>query len=262
MEERKALFEIKNLDVSVDNKKLIKDLNLKIYPGEVHAIMGKNGSGKTSLSYALMGHPSYKIDKGEIYLDGENITELAPEERAKKRLFLGFQYPVPIPGVSVGHFLRASLNAVRGHEIESKQIRKIIKAQASALQVPDAFLSRSLNEGFSGGEKKRLETLQLKLLEPKMAIMDETDSGLDIDALRVVAEAMNSLRNADRSILLITHYQRLLNYIRPDFVHVFIAGKIVKSGGPELALELEEKGYEWVQEHPVDEEGNKLLCQK
>jgi Fe-S cluster assembly ATP-binding protein len=246
MSERKPLFEIIDLDVSVDGKTIIRDLNLKIFPGEVHAIMGKNGSGKTTLSCALMGHPLYKIEKGKILLDGEDITDLAPEERAKKRLFLGFQYPVAIPGVAAGHFLRASLLAVRGHEIPAKELRKTIKAEAATLNVPDSFLSRSLNEGFSGGEKKRLETLQLKLLQPKMAIMDETDSGLDIDALKLVAETINSMRNAERSILLITHYQRLLNYIRPDFVHVFIDGKIVKSGGADLALTLEEKGYEWI----------------
>jgi Fe-S cluster assembly ATP-binding protein len=259
MSDRRPLFEIRNLDVSVEGRKIIKNLNLKIYPGEVHALMGKNGSGKTTLSYALMGHPAYSIDAGQVFLDGEDITGLAPDERAKKRLFLGFQYPVPIPGVSVGHFLRASLQNVRGHEIEAKEIRKTIKGRAADLNVPDAFLGRSLNEGFSGGEKKRLETLQLKLLEPKMAIMDETDSGLDIDALKLVAESMNSMRNADRSILIITHYQRLLNHIPPDFVHVFIDGKIVRSGGPELALELESRGYEGIAH---ETEGEQTLCRR
>lgn len=240
------LFEIKNLSISVENKEIIKDFSLAIKPGEVHAIMGKNGSGKTTLSMALMGHPAYDVTAGQVFLGGEDITELETEEKAKKGLFLGMQYPVAIPGVSVGNFLRTSLKNIWGDKYSPLEIRKRIKDEAEKMKVPAEFLSRSLNDGFSGGEKKKLETLQLALLEPRFAIMDETDSGLDIDALKSVAEKIHSLRSAERGFLIITHYQRILNHIKPDFVHVMIAGKIVKSGGPELALELEEKGYEGV----------------
>ncbi len=240
------LFEIKNLSISVENKEIIKDFSLAIKPGEVHAIMGKNGSGKTTLSMSLMGHPAYDITSGQVFLGGEDITELETEEKAKKGLFLGMQYPVAIPGVSVGNFLRTSLKNIWGDKYTPLEIRKRIKDEAEKMKVPAEFLSRSLNDGFSGGEKKKLETLQLALLEPRFAIMDETDSGLDIDALKSVAEKIHSLRSAERGFLIITHYQRILNHIKPDFVHVMIAGKIVKSGGPELALELEEKGYEGV----------------
>lgn len=240
------LLEVKNLSVSVEDKEIIKDFSLEIKPGEVHAIMGKNGSGKTTLSMALMGHPAYDITSGTVTLAGEDITELETEEKAKKGLFLGMQYPVAIPGVSVGNFLRTSLKNIWGEKYTAIEIRKRIKEEAERMKIPSEFLSRSLNDGFSGGEKKKLETLQLALLQPRLAIMDETDSGLDIDALKSVAEKIQSLRNAERSFLLITHYQRLLNYIKPDKVHVMIAGKIVKSGGPELALQLEEKGYEGV----------------
>lgn len=240
------LFEIKNLSVAVENKEIIKDFSLSIKAGEVHAIMGKNGSGKTTLSMALMGHPAYDVTSGKVLLAGEDITELETEERAKKGLFLGMQYPVAIPGVSVGNFLRTSLKNIWGSKYAPLEIRKRIKEEAEKMKVPAEFLSRSLNDGFSGGEKKKLETLQLALLEPRFAIMDETDSGLDIDALKSVAEKIHSLRNAERGFLIITHYQRILNHIKPDYVHVMIAGKIVKSGGPELALELEEKGYEGI----------------
>ncbi|NCN27066.1 Fe-S cluster assembly ATPase SufC [bacterium] len=238
------MFEVKNLEVSVEDKKIVNDLSLSIKAGEVHAIMGRNGSGKTTLANSLMGHPAYTVLAGKVILDGEDITECSPDERAKKRLFLGFQYPVAVPGVSLGNFLRTSLGFVRGEEIPKKELRKLIKSEATALNVPDDFLSRSLNEGFSGGEKKRIETLQMQLLQPKVAIMDETDSGLDIDALKLVAEKINSLRSPDRGILLITHYQRLLEYIKPDQVHVMIKGKIVKSGGASLALDLESRGYD------------------
>ncbi len=241
-----SLFEIKNFSVSVENKEIIKNFSLTIQPGEVHAIMGKNGSGKTTLSMALMGHPAYTVTSGEVLLGGENITELPTEEKAKKGLFLGMQYPVAIPGVSVGNFLRTSLKSIWGDKYSAIELRKKIKEEAEKMKVPAEFLSRSLNDGFSGGEKKKLETLQLALIAPRFAIMDETDSGLDIDALKSVAEKIQSLRSPERGFLIITHYQRILNHIKPDRVHVMISGKIVKSGGPELALELEEKGYEGV----------------
>ena len=240
------LFEVKNLSVNVEEKEIIKNFSLTIKAGEVHAIMGKNGSGKTTLSMALMGHPAYHITEGKVLLAGEDISELPTEEKARKGLFLGMQYPVAIPGVSVGNFLRTSLRSIWGDKYSPTELRKKIKEEAEKMKIPSEFLSRSLNEGFSGGEKKKLETLQLALIQPKVAIMDETDSGLDIDALKSVAEKIQSLKSPERSFLLITHYQRILNHIDVDFVHVMISGKIVKSGGPELALELEEKGYEGV----------------
>jgi len=247
------LFEIQDLHVAVEGKKVLNGVNLIIQRGEVHAIMGRNGTGKTTLSYTLMGHPKYEVLQGKILLDGEDITALKPEERARKRLFLAFQYPVAIPGVSVASFLRASLKSVRSGELQPSQFRTIIKEELKKLDIPESFMTRSLNEGFSGGEKKRLETLQLRLLQPKMAVLDETDSGLDIDALRVVSENLQTYRQTKdvqgqgRGMLVITHYQRMLNYIKPDVVHVFGSGKILESGGPELALKLEEQGYDWVQ---------------
>jgi Fe-S cluster assembly ATP-binding protein len=206
--------------------------------------MGKNGSGKTTLSMSLMGHPAYDVTSGQVMLSGEDITDLDTEEKARKGLFLGMQHPVAIPGVSVGNFLRTALKNVWGDKVPVTEIRKRIKDEAQKMKIPAEFLSRSLNDGFSGGEKKKLETLQLSLLAPKFAIMDETDSGLDIDALKSVAEKIHSLRSPDRGFLIITHYQRILNYVKPDYVHVMINGKIVKSGGPELALVLESEGYE------------------
>ena len=241
------LFEIRDLHVAVEGKEVLKGVNLVVRRGEVHAIMGRNGTGKTTLSYTLMGHPKYQVLSGSILLDGEDITQLKPEERAKKRLFLAFQYPVAIPGVSVASFLRASMKSVRAGEIEPSKFRSLIKDELKHLSIPEAFMTRSLNEGFSGGEKKRLETLQLRLLQPKMAVLDETDSGLDIDALRIVSENLQSFRNSDRGMLVITHYQRMLNYIKPDVVHVFGSGRVLESGGPELALKLEERGYDWVE---------------
>jgi Fe-S cluster assembly ATP-binding protein len=241
------LFEIRDLHVAVEGKKVLNGVNLIVNRGEVHAIMGRNGTGKTTLAYTLMGHPKYEVLSGSIFLDGEDLTALKPEERARKRLFLAFQYPVGIPGVSVASFLRATLKAVRGSEIQPSQFRALIKEELKHLGIPESFMTRALNEGFSGGEKKRLETLQLRLLQPKMAVLDETDSGLDIDALRVVSENLQSFRNQDRGMLVITHYQRMLNYIKPDVVHVFGGGRVLESGGPELALKLEEKGYEWVE---------------
>lgn len=241
------LFEIRNLHAEVEGKKVLQGVNLVVNRGEVHAIMGRNGTGKTTLAYTLMGHPKYTVTAGNIFLDGEDITVLKPEERARKRLFLAFQYPVAIPGVSVASFLRASLKAVRGKEIQPAQFRSLIKEELKALQVPENFMTRSLNEGFSGGEKKRLETLQLRLLQPKMAVLDETDSGLDIDALKTISENLENYRSPDRGMLVITHYQRMLNYIKPDVVHVFGSGRILQSGGADLALKLEEQGYEWVE---------------
>lgn len=243
---KSPIFEIQNLHVEVDGKAVIQGLSLTVKPGEVHALMGRNGSGKTTLSYALMGHPKYTITEGKVLLDGQDITEQTPTERARSRMFLAFQYPMAIPGVTVANFLRSSLKAVRGEEIPAREVRKLIRAEMEALKIPESFMTRSLNDGFSGGEKKRLETLQLRLLQPKMAILDETDSGLDIDALRNVAERINSIRDQSRGILLITHYQRMLDYIQPDQVHVLMGGKIIKSGGKELALELEDKGYDWL----------------
>lgn len=227
---------------------ILKGINLKIMPGEVHALMGRNGSGKTTLSHTLMGHPSYEVTSGDIKMNGQSLNDLPPDERAKRRLFLGFQYPTAIPGVTVANFLRASLKAVRGEEIPVKEMRKLIKSEIEALQIPESFMSRFLNDGFSGGEKKRLETLQMRLLQPKMAILDETDSGLDVDALRLVSQQIESLRAPDRGILLITHYQRMLNYIKPDHVHILMNGEIVQSGGPELALKVEDIGYDWTLE--------------
>ena len=241
-----TLFEIQDLQVAVEGKKVLTGVNLKVNRGEVHAIMGRNGTGKTTLAYTLMGHPKYEVLAGKILLDGEDITHLKPEERARRRLFLAFQYPVAIPGVSVASFLRASMKAVRGSELQPSQFRALIKEELKSLSIPESFMTRSLNEGFSGGEKKRLETLQLRLLQPKMAVLDETDSGLDIDALRIVSENLQNYRSADRGLLVITHYQRMLNYIKPDVVHVFGDGRILQTGGADLALKLEEQGYDWV----------------
>ncbi|MGZ3695815.1 MAG: Fe-S cluster assembly ATPase SufC [Bdellovibrionota bacterium] len=242
----KNLLEIRDLHAEVEGKEVLKGVTLNIAPGEVHAIMGKNGSGKTTLSNTLMGHPKYKVTKGDILLNGESILGLAPDERARKRIFLAFQYPVAVPGVTVAQFLRSAILSVREGEIEPRNVRKLIKEEMAKLDIPDAFMVRFLNEGFSGGEKKRLETLQLRLLDPKLMILDETDSGLDIDSLRRVSESVDSLRGGEKGILLITHYQRMLTYVKPDQVHVFLDGRIVKSGDASLALELEERGYEWL----------------
>ncbi len=241
------LLDIRDLVVEVEGKEILHGVTLAIKPGEVHAIMGKNGSGKTTLSNTLMGHPRYKVIAGDILLNGESILGLSPDERAKKRLFLAFQYPVAIPGVTVAQFLRAAILSVRAGEVQPRDVRKLIKQEMEKLDIPDSFMTRFLNEGFSGGEKKRLETLQLRLLQPRMMVLDETDSGLDIDSLRRVSESIDSQRASNKGVLLITHYQRMLSYVRPDFVHVFLDGRIVKSGGPGLALELEERGYEWLE---------------
>jgi Fe-S cluster assembly ATP-binding protein len=239
-------FEIKDLHVSVEGKKILHGLNLTVGAGEIHAIMGPNGSGKSTLSYAVLGHPRYKIESGDILLQGESLLSLKTNERAIKGLFLGFQYPVSVPGVSVVNFLRTAMKNRRGQDIALKDFRKELKDNMKILKMDTAFANRYLNEGFSGGEKKRLEILQMALLQPVMAILDETDSGLDIDALRIVADGINRLANPSRGILMITHYQRLLSYVKPQFVHVLSAGTIVRSGGADLALELESRGYEWI----------------
>jgi Fe-S cluster assembly ATP-binding protein len=244
------MLTIKNLHASVEDKEILKGLNLEIKAGEVHAIMGPNGAGKSTLASIVAGNETYEVTEGEIILDGEDIAELAPEERAHAGVFLSFQYPVEIPGVSVTNFIKTAINESRKakgqEEMPANEMLKKIREKSELLEMDKKFLSRSLNEGFSGGEKKRNEIFQMAMLEPKIAILDETDSGLDIDALRIVANGVNKLKSADNAVVVITHYQRLLDYIVPDFVHVLMDGKIVKSGGKELALELEEKGYDWI----------------
>lgn len=240
------LLKIEDLHVQVEGKAILKGVNLTINAGEVHALMGRNGSGKSTLSYTLMGHPRYTVTKGRVLYHGKDLLEMTVDERARSGIYLAFQYPVAVPGVSVSNFLRASVKARRGTDVPVKEFRKELKAHMAKLGVVDQFLSRYVNEGFSGGEKKRLEILQMALLKPDFALLDETDSGLDIDALRVVAEGINSLASKDNALLLITHYQRILDYITPGFVHVMHGGEIIKSGGAELAKALEEKGYDWV----------------
>ena len=244
------LLEIKNLHAGIDGKEILKGLNLQINKGEVHAIMGPNGSGKSTLAKVLAGHPSYEVLQGEVIYEGKNLLELEPDERAKEGIFLAFQYPVEVPGVSNSQFLRLAYNEKMRHlgeeELDPLEFNDYLKEKAKIVEMSSDFFKRSVNEGFSGGEKKRNEILQMAVLEPKLAVLDETDSGLDIDALRIVAGGVNKLRDAEKAIILVTHYQRLLNYITPDFVHVLANGKIVKQGGKELALELEEKGYDWV----------------
>lgn len=245
------MLSIQNLHVSINDKSILKGLTLDINPGEVHAIMGPNGAGKSTLSHVLSGKSGYTVTEGRVTYDGKDLLDMAPEVRAREGVFLAFQYPVEIPGVSNIYLLKAALNAMRKHqglpEVDAMDFLTIVKSKVKLLQMDEKFLYRAVNEGFSGGEKKRNEILQAAVLEPKLCILDETDSGLDIDALRIVAEGVNSLRSAERSFLMITHYQRLLDYIKPDVVHVLADGKIVKSGGPELALELEEKGYSWLE---------------
>lgn len=241
------ILEFKNVHVTVEDKEVVRGVSLTIKPGEVHAIMGKNGSGKSSLSNALAGHPAYKISSGEVSLGGKDLLEMSADQRSRAGLFLAFQYPVAIPGVTVANFMRTALQAHRGKDADMTDFRKLFKAEMKALGVDPEFATRYLNDGFSGGEKKRIEILQMAVLNPKMAILDETDSGLDIDALKTVAEGINRYHNDQNGILLVTHYQRLLNYIKPDFVHVMMNGQFVKSGGPELALKLEDQGYEWIE---------------
>jgi Fe-S cluster assembly ATP-binding protein len=247
-------LEIIDLHVSIDSKEILTGLNLTINSGEVHAIMGPNGTGKSTLAYTLMGHPSYKVTKGKILYDGKSIVELTTEERSRLGLFLAFQYPVSIPGVTVANFLRMALNARRkttnpqDKGIPILEFRKLLTEKMAFLQMDTSFAGRYLNEGFSGGEKKRAEVLQMAILKPTIAVLDETDSGLDIDALKIVSEGINALRADTMGILVITHYQRILNYIKPQFVHIMIGGRIVESGDAELALHLEEQGYDWVRE--------------
>jgi Fe-S cluster assembly ATP-binding protein len=259
----KGTIEIKDLHVQVEGKEILKGVNLTIHPGEVHAMMGPNGSGKSTLAYTIMGHPKYEVTGGDILFEGESILDLSPDERARKGIFLAMQYPVAVSGVTLANFLRASVSAVRGygngkgdgktgavgsHLMPMREFRRELKENMARLKMDISFASRYLNDGFSGGEKKRAEILQMAMLKPKVAILDETDSGLDIDALRIVADGVNSLIGPDLGVLVITHYQRLLNYIKPHFVHIFYKGRIVQSDGPELALMLEEKGYEWITE--------------
>ena len=246
------MLKIKNLHAGIEGNEILKGINLDIKPGEVHAIMGPNGSGKSTLSSVIAGNENYEVSEGSIEMENENIMELGPDERAHRGIFLSFQYPIEIPGVSVTNFIKTSINEVRKargqEEMPAAEMLKMIREKSDLLGIRRDFLSRSLNEGFSGGEKKRNEIFQMLMLNPKLAILDETDSGLDIDALRIVAEGVNKFRNENNAVLLITHYQRLLDYIKPDFVHVLSDGKIIKSGDKSLALELESKGYDWVKE--------------
>lgn len=246
------MLKIENLHARVEDKAILRGINLEVKPGEVHAIMGPNGSGKSTLSSVIAGKEDYEVTDGSIIFEGEDIDELAAEERAHKGIFLSFQYPVEIPGVSVTNFMKTAINETRKaqglEEMPAKDMLKLIREKSELLEIDRKFLSRSLNEGFSGGEKKRNEIFQMAMLDPKLAILDETDSGLDIDALRIVANGVNKLKNENNAVVVITHYQRLLDYIVPDFVHVLYNGRIVKSGGKELAHELEEKGYDWIKE--------------
>jgi Fe-S cluster assembly ATP-binding protein len=242
----KPVFSCTGVHVWIADKEVVKGVDLEVSAGEIHAIMGPNGSGKSTLANALMGHPSYTLE-GTVKLAGEDVTSLSPDEKARKGMFLAFQYPVAVPGVTVASFLRAAVSAVRAAEVPVREFRKELLARMEDLAMDPAFAGRYLNDGFSGGEKKRLEILQLLMLKPRFALLDETDSGLDIDALKVVAEGINAAASQDVGMVLVTHYQRLLNYVRPHVVHVFMDGRIVRTGGPELALELEERGYDWLE---------------
>lgn len=249
------MLSIKNLHAGVEEKEILKGLNLEVKPGEVHAIMGPNGAGKSSLASVLSGRPNYHVTGGSVTLDGKDLLEMSPEDRAREGVFLAFQYPIEIPGVSNINFLKTAMNEVRAYKglepMTAKEFLALSKEKQKLVEFDAKLVNRSLNEGFSGGEKKRNEIFQLAMLEPKLAILDETDSGLDIDALRIVSRGVNKLRNENNAFIMITHYQRLLDYIVPDFVHVLSDGKIVKTGGKELALELEEKGYDWIKEEAI-----------
>ncbi len=246
MPAKEPFFRIDDLHVNVESREIVKGLSLRVGRGEVHAIMGPNASGKSTLANAIMGHPRYQVTKGRVLFKGEDITALAPDERARRGLFLAFQYPTAIPGVTMVNFLRSSLRAVRGSDVPVREFRAMLQETMAKLKIDQDFARRYVNDGFSGGEMKRAEVLQMGILQPDMAILDETDSGLDIDALRTVAEGITSLMTEDRAMLVITHYQRILNYVRPDFVHVLFDGRIIKSGGRELAEELEAEGYEHI----------------
>lgn len=253
-----STLEIQNLHVSIEGKEILKGLDLTVNAGEIHAIMGPNGTGKSTLAYALMGHPLYEVTDGDILFDGENMLEMQPDERSILGMFLAFQYPVSIPGVTMANFLRTAVNARRRAKnpedkgISILEFRKMLKEKMNLLKMDYSFAGRYLNEGFSGGEKKRAEILQMATLKPKIAVLDETDSGLDIDALRIVSDGVNALAGDDLGVLVITHYQRLLNHIKPQFVHIMFGGRIVESAGPELALHLEEHGYDWIREKYAD----------
>ena len=249
------MLTIKNLHVRVEDQEILRGIDLEVASGEVHAIMGPNGSGKSTLTHVLAGHEGYEVTQGSVTYQGRDLFSMAPEERAREGIFLAFQYPVEIPGVNNVYLLKAALNAVRTHrglaEVDAMEFLSLVKERVKLVKMDEGLLSRAVNEGFSGGEKKRNEILQMTVLEPRLAILDETDSGLDIDALKTVAEGVNRLRSPDRAFILVTHYQRLLNYIIPDRVHVLMGGRIIKSGGRELALELEERGYDWVKQEAV-----------
>ena len=252
------MLEIKNLHASIEDTEILRGIDLKINPGEIHAIMGPNGSGKSTLAQILAGREDYEVTAGEVTYEGKDLLELDPDERAREGIFMAFQYPVEIPGVNNAYFLRTGLNAIRKHrgeeEMDAMDFLSLIREKLKLVEMDEIlFMKRSVNEGFSGGEKKRHEILQLAVLEPRLAILDETDSGLDIDALKIVANGVNKLHSPDKSVIVVTHYQRLLNYIVPDFVHVMVKGRFLKSGGKELALELEEKGYEWVKQDAENE---------
>jgi len=244
------MLEICNLTAAIDGNQILKGINLKVNKGEVHAIMGPNGSGKSTLAKVLAGHPAYEVTGGEVIYNGKNLLEMSPDERAREGVFMAFQYPVEVPGVSNAQFLRLAYNERQKHigadELDPLEFKDLLKEKAALVEMDASFMTRSVNEGFSGGEKKRNEILQMAVLDPKLAVLDETDSGLDIDALRIVAEGVNKLHDPNKAVIVVTHYQRLLNYIVPDFVHVLSGGRIVKEGGKELALELEEKGYDWL----------------
>ncbi|MHB9145877.1 MAG: Fe-S cluster assembly ATPase SufC [Symbiobacteriia bacterium] len=239
-------LEVRNLHVRIDDKPILNGLNLTLKSGEIHALMGPNGSGKTTLSFTLMGHPRYTVTEGEVLLNGQNVLELAPDARARAGLFLAFQYPSEVPGVTVANFLRTAVNSARGKNLSAWDFFELMEEKMKLLEMDESFAKRYLNEGFSGGEKKRNEMLQMLLLEPKFAILDETDSGLDIDALRIVSEGVNAMRGSEFSALVITHYNRILRYVEPDVVHVMLDGRIVRTGSKDLSLELEEKGYDWI----------------
>jgi Fe-S cluster assembly ATP-binding protein len=244
------MLEIRNLYASVDGNEILKGINLKVNKGEVHAIMGPNGSGKSTLAKVLAGHPQYEVTQGEVVYEGKDLLQMSPDERARAGLFMAFQYPIEVPGVSNAQFLRLAYNEKQKHlgeeELDPLEFKDLLKERAKLVEMDASFMTRSVNEGFSGGEKKRNEILQMAVLDPRLAVLDETDSGLDIDALRIVAEGVNKLHSPDKAVIVVTHYQRLLNYIIPDFVHVLSGGRIVKEGGKELALELEAKGYDWL----------------
>jgi Fe-S cluster assembly ATP-binding protein len=246
------MLTIKNLHAKIDTNDILRGIDLTMNPGELHAIMGPNGSGKSTLAHVLAGRPGYEVIAGEVIYEGKDLLKMSPEDRAREGIFQAFQYPVEIPGVSSTYFLRAALNAIRRHrgleELDAMDFLALIREKVKLVEMDQSLLNRPINEGFSGGEKKRNEILQMAILEPKLAILDETDSGLDIDALKIVSNGINALRSKDRAMLVITHYQRLLNYIVPDYVHVLVDGRIVKSGGKDLALELEAKGYTWIEE--------------